>query len=58
MRKLIKEEPIVKTTVDLPESLWRAAKVRAMDERSDLRSVVMAALELYLKTKPRREGER
>ena len=50
---------MVKTTVDLPETLWRAAKVRAVDERSDLRSVVAAALELYLKTtKPRKEGER
>jgi hypothetical protein len=59
MKKPTKEEPMVKTTVDLPETLWRAAKVRAVDERSDLRSVVAAALELYLKTtKPRKEGER
>jgi len=39
----------VKTTVELPEDLWRAAKIRAMDERSDLRSVLIAALEAYLK---------
>ncbi len=49
---------IVKTTIDLPESLWRAAKIRAMDERTDLRRVVIAALEGYLKTKPRKEGGR
>lgn len=39
----------VKTTVELPEDLWRAAKIRAMDERSDLRSVLIAALATYLK---------
>lgn len=38
----------VKTTVDLPQGLWRAAKIRAMDEHSDLRSVVIAALRAYL----------
>lgn len=50
-------ERTVKTTVDLPEDLWRKAKVRAMDERKDLRQVIIAALEAYLKSKPtRREG--
>ncbi len=39
----------VKTTVELPEDLWRAAKIRAMDERSDLRSVLIAALDAFLK---------
>ena len=48
-------ERVVKTTVDLPEDLWKAAKVRAMDERSDLRSVIIAALEAYLKTKVKRK---
>lgn len=38
----------VRTTVDLPEEIWRAAKIRAMDERTDLRSVILAALRLYL----------
>ena len=38
----------VKTTVELPGELWRAAKIRAMDERSDLRSVLIRALEAYL----------
>lgn len=48
---------MVKTTVDLPEDLWRAAKLRALDERSDLRHVIIAALEAYLKGRPkRREG--
>jgi hypothetical protein len=38
----------VKTTVELPGDLWRAAKIRAMDERADLRSVLIRALEQYL----------
>lgn len=40
--------PNVKTTVDLPQDLWRATKIRAMDEHSDLRSVIIAALHVYL----------
>ena len=47
---------MVKTTIDLPEPLWRAAKIRAMDERRDLRAVMIAALEAYLKAK-RKRGE-
>ena len=39
---------LVKTTVELPQDLWRASKIRAMDEQTDLRSVVIAALRAYL----------
>lgn len=39
----------MKTTVELPEELWRKAKIRAMDDRSDLRSVIIAALEAHLR---------
>lgn len=46
----------MKTTVELPEPLWRAAKIRAMDERTDFRSVVIAALDAYLRTKPKKGG--
>jgi hypothetical protein len=42
-------ETTVKTTVELPEGLWRAAKIRAMDQRTDLRSVLIAALASYLR---------
>jgi hypothetical protein len=38
----------VKTTVELPGELWRAAKIRAMDERADLRTILIRALEAYL----------
>lgn len=41
--------PSVRTTVDLPESVWRAAKIRAMDDHSDLRTVIVAALEAFLR---------
>ncbi len=47
----------MKTTVDLPEALWRAAKVRGIEEGTDLRRVIMAALNLYLKRKPTKEEE-
>ncbi|MDO8680032.1 MAG: hypothetical protein Q7R30_16030 [Acidobacteriota bacterium] len=39
----------MKTTVELPGELWRAAKIRAMDERADLRTVLIRALENYLR---------
>jgi len=46
-------ERTVKTTIDLPQAVWRAAKIRAMDEGTDLRTVVIKALEAYLKAKPK-----
>jgi len=51
-----RDEETVKTTVDLPEDLWRATKIRAMDDRTDLRSVIIAALENYLqKREPKKK---
>lgn len=41
---------LVKTTVELPQDLWRASKIRALDDQTDLRSVVIAALRAYLET--------
>ena len=38
----------VKTTVDLPADVWRAAKIRAMDDQTDLRTVVVEALRKHL----------
>jgi hypothetical protein len=43
-------EDVIKTTVELPSALWRAAKIRAMDERTDLRTVLIRALEQFLDT--------
>ncbi len=46
----------VKTTMVLSEDLWKAAKIRAINEGIDLNQVVIAALESYLKrTRKRRE---
>jgi hypothetical protein len=47
-----------RTTVDLSKDLWKRAKIRAMDEGTDLKSVITAALEAYLKTKiaPKKGG--
>jgi hypothetical protein len=39
---------VVKTTVRLPVALWRAVKVRAVDERRDLQDVIIAALTAYV----------
>jgi hypothetical protein len=44
-------ERVIRTTVDLPEKIWRAAKIRAMDERRDLRAIIIRAMQAYLKTK-------
>jgi hypothetical protein len=41
----------MRTTVDLPLELWQAAKIRAVAERGDFRSVVIRALESYLTKK-------
>ena len=46
----------MKTTVELPEDVWRAAKIRALDERTDFRSLVIAALRAYLKTSKKEGG--
>jgi hypothetical protein len=39
---------VVKTTVRLPVVLWRAVKMRAVDERRDLQDVIIAALTAYV----------
>lgn len=39
---------MIRTTLELPEELWRAVKVRALDDGS-LRAVILNALEKYLK---------
>ncbi|HJQ82880.1 MAG TPA: hypothetical protein VKA21_02310 [Candidatus Binatia bacterium] len=41
----------VRTTLLMPVALWKRAKVRAMDERRDLRAVMLDALRRYLADK-------
>jgi len=43
---------VVKTTVALPEALWKQARIRAIEEHADLQDIVSKALTLYLRTKP------
>ena len=47
----------MKTSLSLPEDLWREAKIRAMDEKRNLQDVVADALRAYLKT-PRKENKK
>jgi hypothetical protein len=48
---------MVKTTLHLPEDLWRAAKIRALEERSDLRTLLIRGLEHVLAEKPKAGGK-
>ena len=41
------EARMVRTTLEMPEDLWKAAKTRAIEE-GDLRTVMIRALEEYL----------
>jgi hypothetical protein len=49
---------MVKTTLLMPATLWKQAKVRAMDERRDLRDVLLDALRAYLNTPVATGGHR
>ena len=48
---------MVKTTMRLPKALWRDARIRALDEDRDFQEIVVSALEAYLKTPRKRQGE-
>lgn len=39
-----------KTTLRIDEKVWRAARIRALDEGTDFQDIVDKALRLYLKT--------
>jgi hypothetical protein len=41
----------VKTTLRLPADLWRQARIRALDERTDYQAIVARALKAYLAAK-------
>lgn len=46
--------PLKKTTIKLPERLWRVARIRALDEHTQFQVIVERALEAYLKTPAKR----
>ena len=43
------EPSMVKTTLLMPEELWQRAKIRALEERRDLRDLLIEGLELVLR---------
>jgi monoamine oxidase len=47
----------VKTTVELPEAVWRAAKIRAVEDYTDLRTIVITALVAYLHVSASQAGQ-
>ncbi|MBI3030269.1 MAG: hypothetical protein HYY64_12225 [Candidatus Rokubacteria bacterium] len=57
IRKAARTSETVKTTMVLPKDLWKAAKIRAVEEDADLNGVVIAALEAYVKVRAKRREE-
>jgi hypothetical protein len=43
----------IRTTLRLPADLWRQARIRAIDERTDYQEIVARALRAYLAGKGR-----
>jgi predicted DNA binding CopG/RHH family protein len=48
-------ETTIKTTLRVEESLWRRARIRALEKGIPVQDLVTAALEAYLKAKPGRK---
>lgn len=46
----------MRTSIEIPEDVWTAAKIRAAQERTNLQDVIAAALQQYLGIKPKRGG--
>jgi post-segregation antitoxin (ccd killing protein) len=54
IRKTTKAERL-KTTVVLPRDLWKRARIKAVEEETDLSTLIAKAIEAYLTSKPRKE---
>jgi predicted transcriptional regulator len=46
----------LKTSVEIPDDLWKAAKILAVEERKDLKDIIVEALKEYLRKKKKAEG--
>jgi hypothetical protein len=46
----------LKTSVDIPDDLWKAAKILAVEERKDLKDIIVEALKEYLRKKKKVGG--
>lgn len=53
-RKTTKAERL-KTTVVLSRDLWKRARIKAVEEETDLSTLIAKAIEAYLKGKARKE---
>jgi hypothetical protein len=51
------EPAMVKTTLLMPDDLWRRAKVRAIEEGCDLRDLLLEGLEMRLAAQGRTAKE-
>jgi len=47
---------MVRTTIRVPEDLWRRVKIRAIDEGTSVQEIVTVALKAYLKAPVRKTG--
>lgn len=50
-------EPVVKTSLYLPEDLWKTAKHQALEEGVDLRDLIIRGLELMVKGRKKKAGK-
>ncbi len=48
---------MIRTSLELPEALWRKAKQRALDERTDLRALIVEGLKYVLVRKSKKRGK-
>ena len=46
----------MRTSIDIPDELWKAAKILAVEETKDLRDVIIEALEEHLDKKTKDRG--
>jgi len=46
------------TTIDIRDDLWEKAKILAVKEKSDLKTIVNEALKEYLERRAKKGGER
>jgi hypothetical protein len=53
-----KGESMIKTTLRLPERLWKETLHRSIDEGRSAQEIVAEALETYLKNQKRKGGRR
>ena len=48
----------MKTSVDIPDDLWKASKILAVEEGKDLRDIIIDALQDYLSKKGKVKKQR